>query len=58
VLQVTDDAGNVADDFAVVVVLDRIHRERRIPPILPNCYPTIGIRPGDPVTLKVRTFRD
>ncbi len=56
VLQVTDDAGNIAYDFAVVVVVDHNHPERRIPSIHPNYYPTIGIRPGDPVTLKVRTF--
>lgn len=56
ILRVTDDAGNVAYDFAVVVVVDRDHPDRRVPSIHPNYYPTTGIRPGDPVTFKVRTF--
>ena len=56
VLRVTDDDGNVAYDFAVVIVLDREHPERRIPSIHPNYYPTRNIHPGDPVTFKVRTF--
>ena len=55
-LRVTDDAGNVAYDFAVVVVVDREHPDRRVPSIHPNYYPTSGIRSGDPVTFKVRTF--
>lgn len=56
VLQVSDAAGHVAYDFAVVVVVDRSHPERLIPSIHPSYYPTLGIRPGDPVTFKVRTF--
>ena len=56
VLRVTDDAGNVSYDFAVVVVVDREHPERLIPSIHPNYFPTMGIGPGDPVTFKVRTF--
>ena len=56
VLRVTNDAGDTAYDFAVVVVVDREHPERRIPSIHPNYYPTSGIRPDDPVTFKVRTF--
>ncbi len=55
-LRVTDKAGNVAYDFAVVIVVDREHPERRVPSIHPNYYPTSGIQPGDPVTFKVRTF--
>lgn len=55
-LRVTDKAGNVAYDFAVVVVVDRKHPDRRVPSIHPNYYPTSGIRSGDPVTFKVRTF--
>jgi hypothetical protein len=55
-LRVTDKVGNVAYDFAVVVVVDREHPERRVPSIHPNYYPTSGIRPGDSVTFKVRTF--
>ncbi|MCO6457762.1 MAG: PKD domain-containing protein [Pirellulaceae bacterium] len=56
VLKVTDDAGRVAYDFAVVIVADREHPERAVPSIHPNYYPTMGLRPGDPITFKVRTF--
>lgn len=56
VLRVTDAAGNVAYDFAVVVVVDRKHPKQLIPSIHPNFYPTQGIQAGDPVTFKVRTF--
>jgi len=56
VLQVTDDAGAVSYDFAVVVVADREHPERKTPSIHPNYYPTMGIEPGDEITFKVRTF--
>ena len=56
VLRVTDEAGNVAYDFAVVIVVDREHPQRRVPSIHPNYYPTSGIRPQDAVTFKVRTF--
>ncbi len=55
-LRVADKAGHVAYDFAVVIVIDREHPERRIPSIHPNYYPTSGILPGRPVTFKVRTF--
>ncbi|MGZ0168917.1 MAG: PKD domain-containing protein [Planctomycetales bacterium] len=56
VLRVTDDAGNEAYDFPVVIVVDREHPERLVPSIHPNYYPTSGIRTGDPVTFKVHTF--
>lgn len=56
VLRVCDDAGHEAYDFAVVIVVDREHPDRRVPSIHPNYYPTIGVRAGDPVTFKVRTF--
>ena len=56
VLRVTDKTGNVAYDFAVVVVVDREHPNRLIPSIHPNFYPTHDIHPGDPITFKVRTF--
>lgn len=56
VLQITDDAGHTAYDFAVVIVADREHPERKTPSIHPNYYPTDGIRPGDPLTFKVRSF--
>ena len=56
VLRITDKAGNVAYDFAVVVVFDREHPDRLIPSIHPNYYPTSDIHPGDPITFKARTF--
>jgi len=56
VMRITDKAGHVAYDFAVVVVVDRKYPERRIPSIHPNYYPTSDIHPGDPITFKVRTF--
>jgi PKD repeat protein len=56
VLRVTDEEGNVSYDFSVVIVVDREHPERLVPSIHANYYPTHDIRPGDPVTFKVRTF--
>jgi hypothetical protein len=56
VLRVTDSQGNVAYDFAIVIVVDRDKPQQRIPTIHPNYYPTMGIKAGDPVTFKVRTF--
>jgi murein DD-endopeptidase MepM/ murein hydrolase activator NlpD/dienelactone hydrolase len=57
ILKVTDRFGRVDYDFAVVQVLDR-SRPTELPPTIHAAYaPTLGIRPGDPVTFKVRTFR-
>jgi murein DD-endopeptidase MepM/ murein hydrolase activator NlpD len=56
-LKVTDDAGRTAYDFAVVQVLDPSQPEQLPPTIHAAYYPTTGIRPGDSVTFKVRTFR-
>lgn len=56
ILRVADDAGNVAYDFAVVIVADQDHPERNVPSIHPNYFPTTGIQPGTPVTFMVRTF--
>lgn len=56
ILRVADAAGNVAYDFAVVIVVDKAHPERHVPSIHANYYPTMGIKAGDPVTFKVRTF--
>ena len=41
-LRISDKAGNVAYDFAVVIVMDREHSDRLIPSIHPNDYPTGG----------------
>ncbi len=57
VLKVTDSAGRVAYDFQVVQVIDREQPEPPPPTIHAVYSPTFGIRAGDPVTFKVRTFR-
>jgi murein DD-endopeptidase MepM/ murein hydrolase activator NlpD len=57
VLQVTDAAGQIDYDFAVVNVIDKEHLDQ-LPPSIHAVYaPTFGIRPGDAVTFLVRTFR-
>ncbi len=55
ILKITDAAGRVDYDFAVVQVFDK-SSPRRIPAIHPAYSPTFGIRPGDPVTFTVRSF--
>ncbi len=56
VLKVTDESGAAAYDFAIVLVVDRDHPERRVPSIHANYSPTFNIHPGDPLRFKVRTF--
>jgi murein DD-endopeptidase MepM/ murein hydrolase activator NlpD len=57
ILKVTDRSGRVDYDFAVVQVLEKAHPEE-LPPTVHAAYsPTFGVKPGDPVTFKVRTFR-
>ncbi|MBN2375976.1 MAG: peptidoglycan DD-metalloendopeptidase family protein [Sedimentisphaerales bacterium] len=56
IVKVTDSAGKIAYDFAVVYVIDRKHPERVPIAINANYYPTFGIRAGDEVTFKVRSF--
>ncbi len=57
VLKVTDSAGRMDYDFAVVNVIDKEHPDQ-LPPSIHAVYaPTFGIKPGDPVTFLVRTFR-
>ncbi len=57
VMKITDAAGNVAYDFAIVQVIDREHPDRVPPTVHPTYSPTFGIKAGDDVTFKVRTFR-
>lgn len=57
-LQVTDAAGRVDYDFMPVQVIDRALPNQPPPTIHASYAPTFGIRPGDPVVFKVRTFRD
>jgi murein DD-endopeptidase MepM/ murein hydrolase activator NlpD len=55
-LKVTDAKGNTSYDFAIVQVLDR-SAPAAVPPTIHAAYaPTQGLRAGDEVTFKVRTF--
>lgn len=57
VLRVTDAAGATSWDFAVVQVMDPAGGREGMPPsIHANYHPTAGIRVGDPVVFKVRSF--
>jgi murein DD-endopeptidase MepM/ murein hydrolase activator NlpD len=58
ILKVTDAAGRVDYDFMAVQVIDREHPDKPPPTIHATYAPTFGIRPGEPVIFKVRTFRD
>lgn len=57
ILQVTDRAGRVDYDFAIVHVLDGEHPDRLPPSIHASFAPTFGLRPDQPVRFFVRTFR-
>jgi len=57
ILKVTDAAGATAYDFAVVQVLDKAHPDRLTPSIQAAYAPSLGIKAGEPVTFKVRSFR-
>jgi murein DD-endopeptidase MepM/ murein hydrolase activator NlpD len=57
VLKITDADGNVDYDFQVVQVVDKANPKALPPSIQANYAPTFGIKAGDPVTFKVRTFR-
>lgn len=55
-LKVIDAAGNVSYDFATILVIDRKLVDQYSPTIHASYWPTFDIRPGDPVTFKVRSF--
>ena len=57
ILKVVDSKGNIDYDFAVVQVRDKKEPEKMPPSIHANYYPSLNIKPGDPLTFKVRTFR-
>jgi len=57
ILKVTDDEGRVDYDFAVVQVIDRDKPDQTPPSIHAVYWPTFGIKAGDEVTFKVRSFR-
>jgi hypothetical protein len=57
ILKVTDSAGEVSFDFAVVQVVDEQQAEQ-LPPSIQAAYaPSLGLKAGDAATFKVRTFR-
>jgi murein DD-endopeptidase MepM/ murein hydrolase activator NlpD len=56
ILKVTDAAGNIDYDFAVVQIFDKNSPEKRLPAIHAVYYPTCRIQPGDEITFKVRSF--
>lgn len=56
ILKITDARGNVGYDFAIVLVVDPALSGHVPPAIHPTYWPTLGLKPGDPVTFKVRTF--
>lgn len=56
-LKVMDERGDTSWDFAVVQVVDPFATNQVPPTIHAAYYPTDGIRAGDEVTFKVRTFR-
>jgi hypothetical protein len=58
ILKVTDGAGRVDYDFGVVQVCDKSRPDHPPPTIHAAYAPSFGIRRGDPVVFKVRTFRD
>ena len=56
ILKVTDAAGRVDYDFAVVQVFDRNHPDR-VPQAIHATYaPSINLRSGDAITFQVRSF--
>lgn len=57
ILKVTDAAGNVAYDFAVVQVINAANLAEASPVVHATYAPTMGIKPEQPVTFKVRAFR-
>jgi len=57
ILKITDSAGNIDYDFAVVQIHDKATSDKLPPAIHASYYPTRGIEPGNEVTFKVRTFR-
>ena len=56
ILKVTDYQGNIDYDVVYLQVLDKKYPEKQIPTIHPVYYPSLSLKPGDPVTFLVRTF--
>ncbi|MCX7670870.1 MAG: PKD domain-containing protein, partial [Anaerolineae bacterium] len=56
ILKVADNAGNISYDFAVVRVLDPNQSDQSPPFIHAAYWPTFGLKAGDEITFKVRSF--
>ncbi len=57
ILRITDAAGRVDYDFAIVQVLNPDEPHRYAPGLHAAHEPTLNLRAGDPVTFSVRAFR-
>ena len=57
ILKVTDAAGHVGYDFAVVQIIDSKAPDVLSPTIHAAYFPTTDLKPGAEVTFKARTFR-
>lgn len=57
VLKITDDHGNSDYDFAVVQVIADAASDEVPPSLHANYAPSMGVKPGQPITFKVRAFR-
>jgi len=57
ILKITDDEGHVDYDFTLIQVVDRDAPDQQAPRVHAAYWPTFGIKPGDEVTFKVRSFR-
>ena len=55
ILKATDNRGHVAYDFAIVDVVERGRTNKPSPAMHAAYFPSLNIRPGDPVTFVVRT---
>src|SRR5438874_7874828 len=55
ILKATDNRGHVAYDFAIVDVVERGRTNKPSPAMHAAYFPSLKIRPGDPVTFVVRT---
>ncbi|MCX7887586.1 MAG: PKD domain-containing protein [Verrucomicrobiae bacterium] len=56
ILKITDKTGNISYDFAQIRVRDPRHPELQPPGIHAAYWPTFGIKTGDQITFKVRSF--
>jgi len=55
-LKVTDAAGNIDYDFVVIKVVSKEQSDKYPIGLHAAYWPSFGIKPGDPVTFKVRSF--